>query len=580
MIYIKDVIIPVMLFTALEAAYATESPLLINDAQRNIEQLQRESQQRMIESEIQREMSIQQGESNVGQLSTNESQPSTFFFKIEEIIVEDDDKYEFSPQRNAIINRYLHTKMGEREIVTLVKELTNFYISNGYVTTMVTVVPGSLLSEKLVLKVLWGNISGFLHNGEDSGWREKIRMFSAMPFSSGKRLNISDIDQGLDNLLRGSGSDKLEIVATDESGYSLINHKSSWTLPLSLQIGVNNSGYRDSGWYQYFLNASLKNISALNDVLTYYYSKNDLDAKSDSQSSKSYSYSFPLGYWVFDSSYYQSEYKKIIGGKYGGYVSEGQSDRLSLKTSRTLFRNANGKTSGYIKVEKKNSENFIFGFPIAVSSKDYTSITSGLNWVGELLGGWGYVDINMTAGIPWFNSTWKNDPDLQGFDIDYKKYNGMLTWNRSLLTSANRLFSIDYELNTGFQFTNDRLVSDAKYSLGDEYTIRGYKENGISAERAAYLSNTIKLPVKINYARIYQFSPFAGFDIGLARRNCPLSTVTCERDYMSGVATGVKASGADFSSSFTAGWPVKRPASLKGQSGDQYSLYFNFNVGF
>lgn len=578
--YIKDVIIPVMLFTVLDVAYAAESASSINDAQRNIEKLQREDQQKMIEGEIQRERSIQQGEAQFSQFSINDERKSSLLFQIEEITIEDDDKYEFSPQRNAIVERYLHTKMGEREILTLVKELTNFYIDKGYVTTQVTVVPGSLRTKKLVLKVLWGKISGFLHNGESSGWREKTKMFSAMPFSSGKRLNISDIDQGLDNLLRVSGGDKLDIVPANDSGNSLIDHKSNWTFPLSLHTGVNNSGYQDSGWYQYYLSASLKNILGLNDIFSYYYANNDLDAKSDSQFSKSYSYSFPLGYWLFDSTYYQSRYKKIIGGTYGGYISEGQSERLSLKTSRTLFRNSDGKTSGYIKIEKRNNENAIFGLPIAVSSKDFTNITSGFNWVGGLLGGWGYADFSVTAGLPWFDSARKNDPDLHGFDIDYKKYNGVITWDKQLISTANGFFSVNYEFNSGFQFTNDRIVSEAKYSLGDEYTIRGYKESGVSAERAIYLSNTVKFPMQINYARVYQFIPFTGFDIGMARRNCPASTAICDRDYISGVATGIKASGKDFSTSFTAGWPVERPDSLKGTPADHYSLYFNLDVGF
>lgn len=578
--YIKDVVLIIVLFSVLDNTHASEPFLDFNEAQHNIEQLQRGNKKKMVENEIKREKNIQQGDTIAEQSGASDKSKSAFLFQIDEIIVENDEKYDLSPERNAIIEQYLHTKMGEKEILTLVKALTNFYIAKGYVTTQVTILAGSLRTQKLVLKVLWGKLSGFLHNGEIPGWREKFRMFSAMPFSSGSLLNIRDIDQGLDNLLRVSVNDKLNIVPTDNSGFSVINHQSDWIFPLSLHVGMNNSGFRDFGWYQYYLSASLKNGLGINDIFSYYYSKNDLKAITDNQTSKSLYYDFPLGYWLFESSYYQSEYKKVIGGNVGNYVSEGKSTRMSMKISRTLARNADGKTSGYVKLEKRKNENAIFGFPIAVSSKDYTNITSGFNWVGGLLGGWGYADISMTAGTPWFDSVWKNDADLQGFDINYMKYNGMLIWNKSVLSSENNIFSVYYEVNSGFQYTNDRLVSDARYSLGDEYTIRGYKENGISADRALYLANTLKFPVNINYARLYQITPFTGIDIGMASRNCPVAVRSCKRDYMSGIATGIKISGKEINSSYTAAWPVKKPASLKGASTNHYSLYFSLDIGF
>ncbi|WP_067704192.1 ShlB/FhaC/HecB family hemolysin secretion/activation protein [Erwinia sp. ErVv1] len=576
----KDVALSVLLMAGINISHAAELTAPESQAQRNIDQLQRGEEKKFIESEIQRERKVQEGEGNSQNVTDDKGVISTHLFTIDEIVVTGDERYEFSPERNAIIEPWLHTKMGQAEVLSLVKDLTNFYVSKGYVTTQVTITPGSLRTKKLVLKVLWGKLLGFSHNNEEPGWRENMRLFSAMPFSAGKIVNISDIDQALDNLLRVSSKDKMDIVPTEITGFSRINHQSQWIFPLSFHAGVNNSGYRDSGWYQKYLSASLKNILGMNDTFNYYFARNDLDAKTDSQSSKSFSFNFPLGYWLFDTNYYHSEYMKVIGGNFGGYMSEGNSQRLSLKTSRTILRNATGKTSAYLKVEKKKNENAIFGFPIAVSSKDYTSINAGLNWVGSLLGGWSYMDMSMTAGVPWFNSSWTNDPDLRGFDINYKKYNGTLTWNRRLASTESGRFAVEYELNSGFQFSNDSLVSDVKYNIGDEYTVRGYKESSVAAERAVYLSSTMKFPVQIQFARVYQISPFAGFDMGMAQKNCPGGVNVCDRDYMSGAAAGIKMSGKDFSSSFTTGWPVKKPTSLKETRVDNYTLYFNVDVGF
>lgn len=572
-----------LVMAAVAAAFpvrATDSLPVISDAQRSLDRLQKNEQKQFIEQEKQREKAYQANEAARKIEEAEKFISAGHRFKIKKIIITDDGIYEDSPQRNAIISRYLNTLMGEAEILSLTRDLTNFYISKGYVTSQVTIVPGSLSDGTLVLKVLWGKIAGFLYNNQKPSWRDKMRQFSAMPFSNEKRLAMIDIDQALDNLLLMASNDKLSIQPAETSGYSYINHQSNGVFPLSVYLGVNNSGYREAGWYQYSVNTSLKNIIGLNDTLSYYYAYNDLKAKKDSQSVKSFSFNFPLGYWKFDASFYQSQYEKLVGGEYGGYLSYGHSKRLSFKTSRMLFRNAVGKTSAYFKVENRKNRNFIFDYPIAVSSKDYAHFTSGVSWVGSLAGGWGYIDLSMTAGIPWFSVPWKDDDDLIGFDLDYKKYNGSISWSKRMFDFFNGRVGLDYDFNGGFQFSNDVMVSDAKSSIGDEYTVRGYKETSVSAERTAWVANTVKLPIIINFAGLYSITPFVGFDIGMARNNCPPSVKTCTHDYMSGAAAGIKLAAKNVSTSFTAGWPMKKPASLQNANIDNYTLYFSANIGF
>lgn len=553
---------------------------VISDAQRNLDRLQKDEQNIFIEQEKEREKRYQANEAERKLKDTEKLASTGIRFAIKKIIIEDDKRYNDSPQRNAIIARYINTLMGEEDILQLTRELSNFYISKGYVTSQVTIVPGSLSEGTLVLKVLWGKIAGFLYNDAKPSWRDKMRQFSAIPFSHEKRLTIMDIDQGLDNLLHVAPNDRLSIQPAEKNGYSFINHQSEGVFPLSVYLGVNNSGSRDAGWYQYSVNTSLKNVIGLNDTFTYYYAYNDLKAKSDSQSVNSFSFNFPLGYWKFDASFYQSQYEKLTGGQYGGYLSEGDSKRASFKISRMLFRNAGGKTSAYAKVEKRSNKNFISHYPIAISSKDYTQFNSGVNWVGSIANGWAYIDISMTAGIPWFSSAWKDDEDLTGFDLDYKKYNGAINWSKRLGEFLGGRVGLDYDFNGGFQFSNNVMVSNAKSSIGDEYTVRGYKESFISAERTGWISNTVKLPIIINYARLNSITPFVGFDMGMARYNCPPSVKSCEHNYMSGAAAGIRLAAKNLSTSFTAGWPVKKPASLQNTHIDNYNVYFSANIGF
>lgn len=564
-------------FISGSTAWAIELPAQQN--KQELDRLERQNNQVLIEDAKRTEQLIQQ-QRGLRQSAETEEQTgaSSWKFKIEKITVLDDDRFEDSPQRQAILDRYQGTEMGKPEIFALIKELTNFYISRGYATTLVSVEPGNIKQGELTLRALWGKINAFTVNGEAPGFRQRTRLFTAYPFAQGKVLNMEDIDQAVENLMRVGGNDNIQVVPSIINSSSDLNLLEQPAFPVSVSAGLNNSGTKADGWQQYYGSATIKNAAGLNDIFNAYYSWNNLKNEQDDQDSLSLSYSLPLGYWGFDFSWYKSSYDKTIGGYYGGYDSDGHSERTALRVSRMLTRNASGKTSIWAKVEKRDNYNAIVGQQIDVSSKSYTSVATGLTYVGSVLGGWFYGDIGVTAGTPWFGSAWNNDKDLAGFDVDYIKYNGMASWTRPLF-QFGRLGG-NYEMNMGFQYTPDVLVSDYKTTLGDEYTVRGYKDNYLSVDSAAWIANTLNLPFSVNLAGIYQVTPYLGYDFGFAKSNCPEGVNTCDSQFMMGAAVGVKATGRFFSSSITAGWPVKKPESLDDNAVDSTVVYYKLDVSF
>jgi len=567
----------VLLIEGVLVTNAWADPLPARDSRHEIDQMERRQSQQQIEDSIVREKALQSGKVQ----SENDFISQTdngYKFLITRIVVENDDQYDSSPARQKIIDPYLNTKMGRADILQLVHEMGNFYIDRGYVTSTVTVVPGGLKTGELKLKVLWGKLAGFTVNGKEPKPFDRLRLFSAMPMTKGKPVNIRDIDQGVDNMLRVSRDDTLTIVPTEKFGESIIDLRSQPKFPLSLALGTNNSGTEETGWSQYTVNSTFSNLFSLNDTLSFFYAYNDLKNNNDNQDSWSANFSFPIGYWSFDFSSYRSEYDKTIGGYYGGYHSDGDSERTSAKISRVLYRNASGKFSGYLKTEVRESYNGIEGTQIDVSSKKYSSLNGGVNYVGSLAGGWLYADIGVTQGRPWFGSAWKNDPDLTGFDLNFTKYNGTLSWTKSLYQSGR--FNVNYEFNSGFQYTNNQLVSDMKFSVGDEYSVRGYKDNYLTADKGGYISNTFSLPIMIGFAGIQQISPFVGYDLGMAKDNCSDNVDMCSMQYLTGAAVGIKASGSYFSSSLTMSWPLAIPGTLTNQDIDAQSLYYNVELKF
>src|SRR5690606_39122353 len=114
------------------------------------------------------------------------SDNSDIKFKIKQIDILDDEIFADSPQRQASIDRYQGKELGRGEIFNLVKELTDFYIARGYVTTLLGVEAGNIKSGVLQLRVMWGKINDVKVNGQQPTFRENTRLFTAYPFSKDK----------------------------------------------------------------------------------------------------------------------------------------------------------------------------------------------------------------------------------------------------------------------------------------------------------------------------------------------------------------------------------------------------------
>ncbi|WP_318369919.1 ShlB/FhaC/HecB family hemolysin secretion/activation protein [Enterobacter sp.] len=568
-----------LLFVPFISLAHAAGPLPIQQNKHELDRLEKQNNQFLIEEAKRTEQFLQQQRVNrETDDNRNAGVNSTWTFKIEQIEILNDDLFTDAPQRESIIARYRGKALGKAEIFALVKELTDFYISRGYATTLIAIEPGNIKSGVLKLRVMWGKINEVKVNGQAPTLREKTRLFAAYPFSKDNVLNMQDIDQAVENLLRVSGQDNLQVQPSVLDGYSDLNLLHQPSFPLSMTVGLNNSGIEAEGWRQYYASLAAKNIAGLNDIFNAYYSWNDLDRSPDSQDALSLNYSIPLGYWSFDGAWYQSRYEKTLLGNNESYASDGDSERASLRVSRLLSRNATGKTSGWVKLEKRDNYNGIEHSQIDVSSKSYTTLSSGVTWVGALMDGWFYGDLGVSAAVPWFGAAWTGDKDLDGFDLDYVKYNGVASWTRPLF-NLGRLGGI-YELSSGFQYTPDVLVSDAKMSLGDEYTVRGFKDDTLLVDSGAWISNTLQFPFAIGLAGIHQFTPFVGYDFGFAKDNCPEGVNTCHSQFMMGASVGANLTGEYFFTSIMAGWPVKKPDAFAHQKTDNTVVYYKLELKF
>ena len=124
---------------------------------------------------------------------------------------------------DKIINEYKDTDINIFDLRALVKKLNDEYMKKGDITTRVYLEPDQNIqsSGEVKLVVFEGKIEEVVLDKDTA--KDKRKIFFAFTNENGKVLNISHIDNGIDNLNRvESNNSKINIVPGTKQGYSKI----------------------------------------------------------------------------------------------------------------------------------------------------------------------------------------------------------------------------------------------------------------------------------------------------------------------------------------------------------------------
>lgn len=288
-------------------------------------------------------------------------------FLITKIIVIGDP--EASAARDKVLARYENTRMGAGEMLALVRDLTNYYGQMGYVTTTVTLNRQNIKSGLLQVQVNWGQVQGWRIDGAPARtWRQRL-LLATLPKTTGRKLNIRDIDQSVEILNGGLGAATIDIVPAETLSYSYLNIAQRRSKPWGFSVGLDNSGTGDHDAGRYRVNAELMFKGAGSDFWGVSYGQRYFREGPDQEKNWSAYGTVPLGYWDFELRHTRSEYKRLIGGNFGRYLSSGRSEDNSLKVERVFGREQTGKYTFFARLAQRSNENFIDGYRLDVNSR-------------------------------------------------------------------------------------------------------------------------------------------------------------------------------------------------------------------
>lgn len=442
-------------------------------------------------------------------------------------------------------------KRGGKNVINFVKELENLYLEKGYITTRVKIdiENSNFKAGKIQCIVIEGYIENIVMNGESNN----SKIFASFPTKEKEVLNIKDLDQGIDNLNSISANNaKLDILAGENLGGSIIDIKNEISKKISAAVNYNNLGQKSTGEERIKLALTIEDFLGINDSFTgSYQRKLGRNKKYNDNENFSFYYRIPFKYWEFSIIKDQSEYKNTITGLGQSYKSTGISKNMNYSLRRVIHRNEVGKTTLGLTLTNKETKNYIDDEKLILSSRKLSVLKLDIGHQRRLFNGMFFGEIAYYEGLKRFGAErddWEYK-DSTSPKAQFQKYTMDINWYKPFKIN-NQNFS--YRFSFSGQYSDNILYSSEKMSIGDDTTVRGFKENSIMGDKGIYIRNEL--------AYNYNFlEPFIAYDIGRVK------DVTKDEYYekygteLSGASIGVRVYFKYFTASITYSKPLTAP---------------------
>jgi len=416
--------------------------------------------------------------------------------------------------RRRLTAPYVGRCLGLGDVENLLSDITRFYIEKSRPTTRVYIKPQNLAQGTLVLDVVEGRIEAVVLDPKAKG---SINLGTAFGQIRNREFNLRVFEQGLDQINRlASNHASLDILPGSQPGYSVVRISNRPERRIHLSASFDNTGQRSTGRRQASGTVILDDPLGLNDMWSYTRRQTIRDGRPNADSrSNSVLFSMPYNALTFSGGYNDSEYvSQTVTGAGTVFVLSGRNATAFGKVDMGVWRDARNKVEVSAQLTNKRNRNYINGIYLPVSSRVLTTLEVDANW-SVLLGraslklgaGW-------TRGIRALGALDDGAAPLAAgtprAQFDKLTARGYLVM--PLVVGGQKLtWSSELEAQYGFV----PLYSSEQMVIGSPYTVRGFYENSLVADRGLYLQQDLStlVPLKVGPAETV-LRPHLGFDAG------------------------------------------------------------------
>jgi hemolysin activation/secretion protein len=457
-----------------------------------------------------------------------------------------------------LLSPYEGTCMGYQAIGALIRDITNLYIAGGYVTSRALIPEQDLRSKHLRLMIIEGTIEEIKLN--DMSLEDRTRLMTAVPFLKDRKLNLKDLEQGLDQMNRlPSSHASLRLWPGEKEGGTQVIMQDNPKDRFRGTVAMDNYGQKNTGENRIRLGVDYDNMLWLNDRQSFYY------IGSKDTNALAYNISVPYGYWTVSGDMSYSEYFSVLEGAAELF---GTTYNNTLTVDRVVWRGAQGKTSMSAALNVKESSRLLND--ILLTPQPLTVMRLAVNQTYRTDKAMWYGDFTYSRGLAALGAI-KDAPNLSSDAprAQFDKFDGGITYIRP--EDFGR-----YTASLRGQYALNPLYGSEQISMGDNGTVRGFSGSVLSGDSGIYLRNETAfilpdgtkayLPETIKDG----FEPYLFMDSGFAKLKSDN-----EYNFLAGTGGGLRFNWGRYSADLSLGIPLYRS---HGIASDGVEIYFNVSA--
>jgi len=411
-------------------------------------------------------------------------------------------------RQKKLTNEFIGKCLAPEILTAVITKITKHYHDSGYVTSQVTLPKQNLQSGILELKIIEGKIEKISY-GKDR-FIEKTQQFTAFGNIEGETLDVNEINQGIYQMNRlQSNRATMKIEPGSKEGQSKILIENKRKFPAQFTVGKDNLGNKFTGVQRTNLSSNFDNLFFLNDNVNLSYTTNTHDDNSQKDlKSFSSSISIPFKKNTFSYSFYRSEFKNVDHRATQDLTTRGASQQSKISLDRVLLNKGNLRISGNSSLTNKSSITSYSDATLNNSNRQLTIFNLGFSTSYFFANNTSiYFKPTYIKGLKLLDATQNSDSTKYKAQFDAIKFYAVLS-KKFTIPKINKNITFSSEMDS--QISKDTLYGSEQFAVGGYYSVRGFRENYISADSGYYFRNKASFSPGYNLT----FEPF--YDYGYA----------------------------------------------------------------
>jgi hemolysin activation/secretion protein len=414
---------------------------------------------------------------------------------------------------DQIVRRHLGQPLDFARVQEIRDDLTQAYVSRGFVTSGVTI-PNQIVADGvLTLHAVEGRVTQI--DVETDGRLRVGYVEDRLALATGPPVRVDDLERALQRLQNDLRirSVAAELVAGSVRGEATLRVRVREAAPFDVRIAANNHSSPALGGERGELRARWNNVTGFGDALSAEY--RGAAGLQDVRGS----WQWPVTRWDTRAGiHFRRTWSQVVEDPFDAFSIEIESrtETYGFELSQPLFRSSQAHVEAFVLGEWRRSRSSLFG-------RGYSFVPGPHNGVAKIAvlragahAAWRSRNhavaarTQFTRGFPWLGATRNSANGVP--DAEFFSWLFQVQW-ASRFPDA---FGLQVVARADVQVSDRPLFSLEQFAIGGHATVRGYRENRVVRDNGAIGSIELRAPLPLpswgDWKPTFELAPF--FDIG------------------------------------------------------------------